>query len=129
MWKNFILGGLLLTSFGASAECWVVKNLTGQSQFSPEYKSQPDKAVGIYFVSINKNSATLSSANNIYDSGLNYFPTSPLSMIGVASSGRGAFIETWAITTDKKAIYTKVRIIEGNYNQLSSFIGNVTGKC
>lgn len=129
MWKKIILGSLLLSSFCANAECWIVSNLIGQSQFSPEYKSKKDKAVGTYFISIDKGSASLSSANGAYNSGLNYFPTSPLSMMGVSSSDRGYFIETWAITPDKKAIYTKVRIIDGGHNQLSSFIGDVTGKC
>lgn len=120
---------LLLVSSIANAQCWVVSNLKGQSQFSPEYKIQKDEVVGIYHVTINGNTASLSSIGDVYKTGLIYFPVSSNSMVGASYGDVSSFIETWAIMADGKVIYTKIRSNPSHLNQLSSFIGDVIGKC
>ena len=115
------------SSMSASAECWVVDNLKGQSQFSPSYNVEKDKAEGIYHIKIESNAASLSSVGNMYHSGLNYHPLSPISMIGVAENA--ALTETWTITYNSKVLYTKVRVTQSGTSQISSFVGDVTGKC
>lgn len=125
--KELVILALILASFGAKAECWVVDNLKGQSQFSPDYVVQKDNAIGIYHVSITADKASLSSADNAYYSGLQYTPLSTTSMIG--RNEDSALTETWTITTDGKALYTKIRNSSAGKSQLSSFIGDVKGKC
>lgn len=120
---------LLLMSSVSNAQCWVVSNLKGQSQFSPEYKIQKDEAAGTYHISINGKIASLASVGGKYESGLTYSPVSSTSMVGVSDGQNNAFIETWAITPDGKAIYTKTRSNYSHWSQLSSFIGDVIGKC
>ncbi|EIT2340009.1 hypothetical protein L1O22_003172 [Salmonella enterica] len=125
--NKLVIGAILLAPFGAKAECWVVDNLKGQSQFSPDYVVQKDKAIGTYYVSISGSEASLSSADNAYHSGLQYTPLSTMSMIG--RNEDSALTETWTITSGGKALYTKVRNNSAGMSQLSSFIGDVKGKC
>ncbi|MEG0422358.1 MAG: hypothetical protein RR589_15815 [Hafnia sp.] len=125
---RFIITALLaMISVSVNAECWVVSNLKGQSQFGPEYKTKKDEVIGTYHVSINGNSAILLSVGDTYSSGLIYTPTSETSMIG--TSTKGSLIETWAIMPDGRVFYTKTRSTDSHLNQLSSFIGDVIGKC
>lgn len=125
--KLIIATVVALASFGASAECWVVGDMKGYTQFAPAYDTSEDVVVGVYHVNIDAERATLSADDGSYNSGLIYKPTSDSSMIG--SSSNSALTETWAITPDGKVFYTKVRIPQSGANQLSSFIGNVLGKC
>jgi hypothetical protein len=128
MYKIAALSLLLLSSV-SNAQCWVVSNLKGQSQFSPEYKPQQDEAVGTYHLYIDGNTARLTSVGGTYESGLTYSPVSSTAMVGVSNGQSSAFIETWAITPDGKVLYTKTRARSSYWNQLSSFIGDVIGKC
>jgi hypothetical protein len=127
--KRLVVGALMLASFGASAECWVVSNLKGQTQFGPEYRVQDDTAEGIYHLKINKKSASLDSVGGTYHSGLIYTPTSSISMIGISNGDSSSFVETWTIMPDNKVAYTKVRAIPGITTQISSFVGSIDGKC
>ncbi|TXE60096.1 hypothetical protein [Serratia nematodiphila] len=127
--KAIIATALMITSFSSLAECWVVSNLNGQTQFAPNYDIQIDKAEGVYHVSINGDKASLTSLNDTYHSGLSYSPTSSISMVGATYGNGVSFVETWTITPDGKAIYTKVKSSHNSPSQLSSFIGDVTGKC
>lgn len=120
---------LALSSVSASADCWVVSNLQGQSQFSPEYMLQKDKVPGVYHISIDDGKASLRLIGDKYDAGLSYFPSSSTSMIGTSYGDGRSLIETWTITGDKKVIYTKSRANISTMNQVSSFVGDVTGKC
>ncbi|MDE1493065.1 hypothetical protein [Xenorhabdus bovienii] len=127
--KKLIALFIALSPFAANAECWEVSNLKGQSQFSPEYKTQKDEATETYHISITGKTASLKSVGGAYESGLTYSPVSSTSMVG-ASHGQGsAFIEIWAITPDGKVLYTKTRSSPSHWSQLSSFIGDVIGKC
>lgn len=120
---------LLLVPCVSNAQCWVVSNLKGQSQFSPEYKLQQDEAAGTYHISINGNTSSLTSVGDAYESGLTYSPVSSTSMVGESHGKSNSFIETWAITPDGKVLYTKTRGSSSHWSQLSSFIGDVIGKC
>lgn len=128
MYRILALSLLLMPSV-SNAQCWVVSNLKGQSQFSPEYTIQKDEAAGSYHISINGKTASLASVDGTYESGLTYSPVSSTSMVGVSNAQGSAFIETWAITPDGKVIYTKIRSNSSHWSQLSSFIGDVIGKC
>ena len=124
--KLIIAAVVALASFGASAECWVVGDMKGYTQFAPTYDTSEDVVVGVYHVNIDAERATLSADDDSYNSGLIYKPTSDSSMIGSASDS--ALTETWAITQDGKVLYTKVRVSQSGANQISSFVGDVLGK-
>lgn len=120
---------LVIVSVSAKADCWVVSNLTGKSMFSPDYTYTDDKALGVYHISINGNKASVSLVGDTYNSEMSYNPVTPTSIIGVLYWDKYSLIETWTITSDNRVIYTKVRSNPSMFNQMSSFIGDVVGKC
>ncbi|HEO8934586.1 TPA: hypothetical protein QIF01_003378 [Serratia marcescens] len=127
--KLLLIAAFIFTPLCSQAECWIVGNLKGQSQFSPEYKPQKDEAPGVYHISISNGKASLTLVDDKYDAGLSYLPSSASSMIGTSHGDGRSLIETWTITGDKKVIYTKSRANISTMNQVSSFVGDVIGKC
>ncbi|EOK2586596.1 hypothetical protein [Escherichia coli] len=73
--------------------------------------------------------------SSIYESVSGVYPemkyTSSNTMVGECQSGGGITVETWSITTNKKALYSKVMNIPGmqQLTSIKSFVGDVVGTC
>ncbi|POU43917.1 hypothetical protein C3374_22210 [Pantoea sp. PSNIH4] len=131
MKRMIILSALLIPAI-TSAQCWVVTNLKGYGAMQPDgYVYGKDGITnGVFHVIIEKEKAGLKSVgSSLVGSGLAYVPMGGNTMIGIYRDGEKTTVETWAITKDNKALYTKV--INSNYifSSSKSMIGDVVGAC
>ncbi|MBQ4667579.1 hypothetical protein [Aeromonas hydrophila] len=117
----------------ATADCWVVTNLSGYgARASDNYDFDKDKITnGVFHVSIDGKDGNVTSVGKSVMAGeLLYMSISSDTLIGLYSDESVTMLETWSITNDKKALYTKV--INSNDNKWSasrSMVGDVVGKC
>ncbi|MFW5393888.1 hypothetical protein V1951_21705 [Yersinia sp. 2544 StPb PI] len=129
---KYLVAIIALSSFSVSAECWVVANLKGYSAYNTDKYVFDKNAIsnGVFHVDIREEKADLRLVGDSFSgAGLHYIPASPASMVGFFSEGDKSTIETWAITKDKKVMYSKVMINPETLNSTSSFVGDVVGKC
>ncbi|HAO0627802.1 TPA: hypothetical protein IG162_003048 [Escherichia coli] len=105
-----LLSILLTTS--ANSECWIVTNLHGYGAMNGDKSSVYESVSGVY-------------------PEMKYTALSSNTMVGEYQSGGGITVETWSITTNKKALYSKVMNIPGMQQLTStkSFVGDVVGTC
>ncbi|HAW3776451.1 TPA: hypothetical protein JLU42_000735 [Escherichia coli] len=126
-----LLSILLTTS--ANSECWIVTNLHGYGAMNGDrYEFTKDStADSVFHVTINGDkSSVYESVSGVYPE-MKYTALSSNTMVGEYQSGGGITVETWSITTDKKALYSKVMNIPGMQQLTStkSFVGDVVGTC
>ncbi|EPQ8068520.1 hypothetical protein ACUWG5_005118 [Escherichia coli] len=85
----------------------------------------------VFNVTINGDkSSVYESVSGVYPE-MKYTALSSNTMVGEYQSGGGITVETWSITTDKKALYSKVMNIPGmqQLTPTKSFVGDVVGTC
>ncbi|MFL4429634.1 hypothetical protein REF28_01330 [Serratia marcescens] len=127
--KKLIITAIMLTSFSSQADCWIVGDMKGQSQFAPDFLPQADEVAGKYRININGSEASVAGVDDVYNSGLTYKALSPISVLGTVYRDGSSFIETWTFAAGNKVIYTKAKANYSHLTQSSSFVGDVVGKC
>ncbi|WP_145585575.1 hypothetical protein [Yersinia rochesterensis] len=133
MKRVLITLALLSTSLLSHADCWIISGLHGKSSFSEDgYDFIDDSVTGAAFkMTINGNKASITNLDGDAISEVSYVPLSNNTIVGSYQAGGGITVETWSITTDKKAMYSKVMNIPG-FQKLTStkaFVGDVVGNC
>lgn len=133
MIKKVMLVSILVISAPSVADCWVVENLQGYGAMSGDsYSYGKDKSTSASFhITIDGEKASVFEANSGYLHDMKYIPITKTTMVGLYQAGGGVTVETWSITTDGKALYSKVMNIPGMQQVTStkSFVGDVVGNC
>ncbi len=130
--KKYLLALLFVIPFSSGAKCWVVSNLEGYSSFKSDgYKYiKNGMAKSVFHVDITNDSADLKMTdNNLGGGGLIYIPVSQASMVGMFKNDVMSTIETWAITSENKVLYTKVVNGHKMVTGTTSLVGDVIGSC
>jgi hypothetical protein len=86
---------------------------------------------GVFNVTIDNNGAGIYNVSSGYAPEMKYTAVSANTLVGVFQAGGGITVETWSITNDKKALYSKIMNLPG-FPQLTStksFVGDVVGRC
>ncbi|WP_429090383.1 hypothetical protein [Aeromonas veronii] len=127
---GFLLG---VYTTHATADCWVVANLSGYgASYDGHYEFDKDRFTnGVFQVSINEKDGNITSAGeSIVAEGMFYMPVSSDTLIGLYSDDRLTTVETWSITRDKKVLYTKViNSSDNTWSTSRSMTGDVVGHC
>lgn len=129
MWKKFILASLLLSSFCARAECWIVKDMKGViSSSHSDYNFENDGFSGTFriFADGDKASVTYSGSDA---GGLSYGQILPNIIIGVSDNENGQVVETWSIGKNGIVKMTKVISGFGKFDSVKAMVGRVISKC
>ncbi len=117
----------------AIADCWIVTNLSGYGAMaSDNYDFNKDKITnGVFQVAVDgDNSKVTSVGQSLNGDGLVYVAASSDTIIGFYHDANLTTVETWSITNDKKALYTKVINSQDNsWSASRSLIGDVVGHC
>lgn len=131
--SSFLLSALMVIPLSSKADCWLVANLHGYGALSGDNYSFGKDAVtdGVFKVYISNGKAGIYNVSQNYAPDMRYTAVSDNSIVGVYQAGGGITIETWSITTDKKAIYSKVMNTPGiqRLTSTKSFVGDVVGNC
>lgn len=133
MIRKCIIASLFFISAPSLSQCWIVENLHGYGAMSGDkYNYGKDKTTsGNFQITIDGDKASVYEADSGYLHDMKYIPVTSTTMVGIYKSGGGATVETWSITTDNKALYSKVMNTPGMQQVTStkSFVGDVVGSC
>lgn len=127
--------GVLLGMYSAHAiaDCWVVTNLHGYGAMAADnwIFSQDKITNGVFQISNDgKNSSVVIVGKSLQGTDLQYVPVNETTLVGVYSDLELTTVETWSITNDKKALYTKViNSLDNSWSASRSMIGDVVGYC
>lgn len=117
----------------AIADCWIVTNISGYgATASDNYDFNEDKITdGVFQVAVDgDNSKVTSVGKSLSGDGLVYVAVSSNTIIGFYHDTNLTTVETWSITNDKKALYTKViNSPDNSWTTSRSMIGDVVGRC
>ncbi|EUD09015.1 hypothetical protein PO864_15210 [Providencia alcalifaciens] len=130
--KKYLLALVAMIPMCASAQCWVVSNLSGYSAYeSNKYKYiENGMSNGTFQVEINKDGGNVKLLSDTFGGGgLDYTPISPSSMVGLYINGNTSTIETWSITDKNKVLYSKVVNNHELVTGTTSLVGDVVGDC
>jgi len=128
MKKLIIAAVVALTSFGASAECWVVGDIAGTAYFKGDgYKETPDAYSGKIMINIDGESASIASSG-LVTGGMEYFSPSPRIVLGFSLDKSKPVFEVWSINEDKVTLAKSVSGW-GGLDSTKAMVGNVLGKC
>lgn len=123
---------ILLIPFMTNAQCWVVTNLHGYGSMSDDQYEYGKDAIssGVFQVVIEKDKANLFNVgSSLTGGGLLYVPVSSDTMVGMYHDTDTTTVETWSVTADKKALYSKVINSPSFMSSTKSFVGDVVGSC
>ena len=120
---------LLLIPLFTNAQCWVVINLHGYSALdSNKYEYGKDAISNTVFqVVIEKDSAALFNVS--FNTEMDFAPVSSDTMVRLFHDENTTVVETWSITPEKKALYSKVINSPSFMSSTKSFVGDVVGSC
>lgn len=116
----------------AIAGCWIVTNLSGYGAMASDYDFNKDKITdGVFQVAVDgDNSKVTSVGKSLSGDGMVYVEASSDTVIGFYHDDNLTTVETWSITNDKKALYTKVINSQDNsWSTSRAMIGDVVGSC
>lgn len=130
-----LLFAISIFSINSYSKCWVVTNLHGYTSMSGDDYNYVEDGItgGVFKITIDKASKTASvfDTRSGYVGDMDYRPVSENTLVGRYESGGGITIETWSITTDKKALYSKVMNLPGfqTLTSTKALVGDVVGTC
>ena len=127
--KKLVSAALIMASFGASADCWIVKDMKGASYASHDnYGFEKDGFSGTFMISIDGNNASVRYSGGDAG-GVSYGAILPNTIVGINNNQNGQVIETWAIGKDGVVKMTKIINGFGGFDSAKAFIGSVKIKC
>ena len=128
--KRLIVGALMLASFGASAECWIVGGMKGVSySASNKYSPQEDGFSGVFTIKTDGASADV-QYSGADAGGVIYKAMSNNNIIGLSAAGNNQrVVDSWVIQEDGTVLLSKTISGFGNIDSAKAFVGKVKGKC
>lgn len=127
--KLLIFSYFMLASFGASAECWVVKDMKGANYAARNgYAFENDGFSGTFMISVDGKKASVRYSGNDAG-GVEYGVISPNTIVGISDGENGKLIETWFISPDGNVKMTKMINGFGDFDSVKAMVGKVSGKC
>ena len=126
--KLLLSTAMLLVAQGShAAECWITENYKGYTSRDRDgFEFVKDGMTSTkYVISIDgKNSRVVGSDITTY------IQTAENSILAVQINEGSSVVETWSIFPKaKKALYTKTINGYGEFDGMTSFVGEVTGSC
>lgn len=128
--KRLIVGALMLASFGASAECWIVEGMHGVNYSSRNnYAPEDDGFSGTFTIETTGDNASL-QYSGADAGGVVYKAMSSNSIIGFSANGDNQrVVDSWVIQPDGAVLMSKTITGYGDMDSTKAFVGKVKSKC